>query len=80
MTSNKHCKDRDTKLRSESRTGRSGMNTTKREKVMETKRKKWMDAYSKDINQIMRKKQNEWYFNEKGKKRTDRLTGRLSAA
>jgi hypothetical protein len=47
---------------------------------METKRKKWMDAYSKDINQIMRKKQNEWYFNEKGKKRTDRLTGRLSAA
>jgi hypothetical protein len=59
LTSNKHCKDRDTKLRSESRTGRSGMNTTKREKVMETKRKKWMDAYSKDINQIMRKKQNE---------------------
>jgi len=59
LTNNKHCKDRDTKLRSESRTERSGMNTTKREKVMETKRKKWMDAYSKDINQIMRKKQNE---------------------
>ncbi len=43
-------------------------------------RQKQRNGYSKDINQIMRKKENEWYFNEKGKKRTDRLTGRLSAA
>ena len=42
MTNNKRYKDKDTKLRSESRTERSGMNTTKREKVMETKTKKCM--------------------------------------
>jgi hypothetical protein len=55
LTYKKLYKDRETKLRSESRTERSGMNTTKREKVMETKTKKWILQRHKSNNEEERK-------------------------